>query len=150
MEGADRSPGNLPPATFGGNGFAVLPEFSIAVRELPQLDVHVVALSGELDIVSAGFLTDALVEAAASTVVVDLSDLTFMDCRGIGALVAARNSILASGLGQLVVVRPSDIVRQALHLVGLSELIVEETPRTDASRSIEWEMADRSRAEGAR
>src|ERR1700722_3604174 len=120
MEGADRSAGNLPPATFGGNGFAVLPEFSIAVRELPQLDVHLVALSGELDIVSADFLTDALVEAAASTVVVDLSDLTFMDCRGIGALVAARNSILASGLGQLVVVRPSDMVRQALYLVGLS------------------------------
>jgi anti-anti-sigma factor len=128
----------------------VLPEFSIAVQELPQLDVHLVALRGELDIVSAGFLTDALVEAAASTVVVDLSGLTFIDCRGIGALVVARNSILASGLGQLVVVRPSDIVRQALHLVGLSELIVEETPRTDASRSIEWELADRPRAESAR
>jgi anti-sigma B factor antagonist len=128
----------------------VLPEFSITVRELPHLDVHVVALSGELDIVSADFLSDALVEAAASTVVVDLSGLTFMDCRGIGALVAARNNIVASELGQLVVMGPSDIVRKALGLVGLSELIVEELPRTDASRSIEWVLADRPRAVSAR
>jgi anti-sigma B factor antagonist len=128
----------------------VLPEFSITVRELPQLDVHVVALSGELDVVSADFLTDALVEAAASTVVVDLSGLTFMDCRGIGALVAARNNILASELGELVVMGPSDIVRKALHLVGLSQLIVEELPRADASRSVEWVLADRPRAESLR
>jgi anti-anti-sigma factor len=129
----------------------VLPEFSITVRELPHLDVHVVALSGELDIVSADFLSDALVEAATSTVVVDLSCLTFMDCRGIGALVAARNTIVASELGQLVVMGPSDIVRKALHLVGLSELIVEELPRSDASRSIEWVLADdRPRAESPR
>ena len=34
---ADRSPGLPPPATFGGNGVAVVPEFSITVRNLPDL-----------------------------------------------------------------------------------------------------------------
>ena len=80
----------------------MLPEFSITTRELP--DVHVVALHGELDVVSADGLADALVEQAGTTVVVDLSDLSFMDCGGVSALVAARNRILAHGLGQLVVI----------------------------------------------
>jgi anti-anti-sigma factor len=120
---ADRSPGKLPPATFGGNGLGVLPEFSISVRDLP--DVHVVALYGELDAATVDGLLDALVEVAGSTVVVDLSGLTFMDSSGIGALVVARNRILANGLGQLVLTRPGVIVRKALEIVGLSQWFVE-------------------------
>jgi anti-anti-sigma factor len=115
----------VPPATFGGTGFAVVPEFSITVRKLPDPDIHVVALHGESDIVSADWLTDSLVEVAGSTVVVDLSDLTFMDCSGIGALVAAKHRILADGLGQLVVTRANAIVRKVLEIVGLRAWIVE-------------------------
>jgi anti-sigma B factor antagonist len=116
----------------------VVQEFSVTIRELPHLDVHVVALSGELDIMSADLLSDALMDATASTVVVDLSGLTFMDCRGIGAVVAARNNIVANELGQLVVMGPSGIVRKALHVVGLSELIVEELPEPDMVSAVEW------------
>jgi hypothetical protein len=36
MERADRPPGKLPPATFGGNGIAVTPEFSFTARDLPS------------------------------------------------------------------------------------------------------------------
>jgi anti-sigma B factor antagonist len=113
----------LPPATFGGNGFAVLPEFTITAHDLS--DIHVVALRGELDVVSADGLADALVEVAGSTVVVDLSGLTFIDCSGVAALVLARNRILANGLGQLVVTRPGAIVRKVLEIVGLRGWIVE-------------------------
>ncbi len=123
----------VPPAPFGRNGFAVVPEFSFTVRDLP--DIHVVLLHGELDIVSAEGLADALVKVAGSTLVVDLSDLTFMDCSGIDALVVARNRILANGQGQLVVTRPTAFVRKALEIVGLGAWIVqwlsdwnEETP----------------------
>ena len=45
----------------------MLPEFSITTRDLS--DIHVVALRGELDVVSADGLADALVEVAGSTVV---------------------------------------------------------------------------------
>jgi anti-anti-sigma factor len=113
----------LPPATFGGNGFAVLPEFTITAHDLS--DIHVVALRGELDVVFADGLADALVEVAGSTVVVDLSGLTFIDCSGVAALVLARNRILANGLGQLVVTRPGAIVRKVLEIVGLRGWIVE-------------------------
>ncbi len=129
IEGADRPPGNVPPATFGGNGIAVSPEFSFTARELP--DVHVVALHGELDIVSAYDLALALVEVAGSTTVIDLSGLTFMDSSGISALVMAKNRILADGRGQLVLTRPGGIVRDALEIVGLSSWIVDWSPDWD-------------------
>lgn len=101
----------------------MLPEFRITTRELP--DVHVVTLHGELDIVSAYDLALALVGIAGSTVVVDLSDLTFIDSTGITALVMARKRIEADQRGQLVITRPGGIVRQALEIVGLSRWIVE-------------------------
>ena len=104
----------------------MVPEFSLTARHIP--DVHVVALHGELDIVSADWLTDALFEVAGSTVVVDLSDLSFMDCSGIDALVAAKNRILAAGLGQLVLARPGALARRALNAVGLGAWIVDWSP----------------------
>jgi anti-sigma B factor antagonist len=107
------------------------PEFCITATDLPDPDVHVVALHGELDIVSANGLACALVEVAGSTVVVDLSGLTFMDCSGIDALVAAKTRILDNGLGQLVVTRPSAIVRKALEIVGLGGWIMAWSPDWD-------------------
>jgi anti-anti-sigma factor len=128
----------------------VLPEFSITIRKLPHLDVYVVALTGELDIASAKLLTDALGDATASTVIVDLSGLTFMDCCGIGSLIAAGNKIRASELGQLVVMGSSGMVRKALQLVGLSVWIVDGLPAPDASKAVEFALADRPRAESLR
>ena len=129
MERADRPPGNVPPATFGGNGLAVSPEFSITVRRLPGFEI--VALHGELDIVSAAGLADALVDVAGSTLVVDLSDLTFIDSSGISALVVARNRILADGKGDLVLTRPGVIVRRVLEITGLRAWIAEWSPDWD-------------------
>lgn len=106
----------------------MLPEFSITVRELPDLDVHVVELSGELDIVSADFLTDVLTEVAGSTVVVDLSGLTFMDCSGIAALTAARDRIAAEERGEIVLTGPQRMVRTPLEILGLGDWIVEQSP----------------------
>ncbi len=104
-------------------------EFSMTARELPG--VHIVELRGELDIVSAYDLALALVEVAGSTVVVDLSGLTFIDSAGISALVMARNRILADGQGELVLSRPGGIIRRALEIVGLGALIVEWAPAWD-------------------
>ena len=95
------------------------PDFSITTRHIP--DVHIVVLHGELDIVSAYDFALALVDVAGSTVVVDLSDLTFMDSTGIAALVMAWNRIRADGLGELVLTRPGGIVAKALEIVGLKD-----------------------------
>jgi anti-sigma B factor antagonist len=106
----------------------VLPEFSITIRDLPDLDIHLVELSGELDIVSADFLTDVLVDVAGSTVVVDLSGLTFMDGRGVAALIAARKRIAAKGVGSIVLTEPRRMVRRPLEILGLGDWIVERSP----------------------
>ncbi len=105
------------------------PDFSISARDLPG--IHIVSLQGELDMATADGLSDALAEIAGSTVIVDLSQLTFMDSTGITAIVAARNRILAEGQGQLVVTRPGGIVRRALEIVGLGGWIVEWSPDWD-------------------
>jgi anti-anti-sigma factor len=108
----------------------VLPDFGLTTRNI--VGVHIVALQGELDITSVDGLVDTLVEIAGSTLVVDLSGLTFMDSTGIGALVVARNRVLSKGLGQLVVTRPTPIVREAMEIVGLGAWIVEWSPEWDA------------------
>jgi anti-sigma B factor antagonist len=107
----------------------VLPEFSISVRHLP--DFHFVMLHGELDVASADGLANSLVELADSTVVVDLSDLTFMDSSGIGALVRARNRIRAGGRGELVLTKPGAIVRKTLEIVGIDAWITDWSPDWD-------------------
>jgi anti-sigma B factor antagonist len=119
----------MPSATFGGNGLAVLPDFSITTRDLPG--IHIVSLHGELDMASADGLAEALVEVAGSTVVVDLADLKFMDSSGIGALVVARRRVLSEGMGQLVVTRPTEIVRKAMEIVGLGAWIVDWSTEWD-------------------
>lgn len=104
-------------------------DFRIIARDMP--DVHVVALSGELDIGSADGLASALVKAAGSTVVVDLSGLTFLDSRGVAALVDARDRILAAGKGDLVLTRPGGMVRTVLDITGLDAWITEWSPDWD-------------------
>jgi anti-sigma B factor antagonist len=104
-------------------------EFSFTSRSLPGL--HIVALHGELDLATANGLVEALVEIAGSTLVVDLADLSFMDSSGIGALVGARKRIRAKGLGELVVTRPTPIVREVLEIVGLAPWIEEWSPDWD-------------------
>jgi anti-sigma B factor antagonist len=109
------------------------PEFSITTRTL--LGTHIVELNGELDAATANGVADALVEVAGSTVVVDMSELTFLDSTGISAIVKARNRIQKEGRGDLVVSRPSRIVHQALEIVGLSSWIVAWSSDWDGWRS---------------
>jgi anti-sigma B factor antagonist len=87
-----------------------------------------VTLHGELDVASADGLSNSLVELAGSTLAVDLSHLIFMDSSGIGALVRARNRIRSKGRGDLVLTRPTAMVRRILEMVGLDAWIVEWQP----------------------
>lgn len=61
--------------------------------------VPVVAVSGEVDVYSAPTLRDGLAELLqkGSSVVVDLSQVGFLDSTGLGALVAARTTASEHG-----------------------------------------------------
>lgn len=58
---------------------------------------HVVNVSGELDVRTRRFVEAACLTGHDPDVVVEMSGLTFMDCRGYAGLVAIRQALLAQG-----------------------------------------------------
>jgi len=89
-----------------------------------QRDDRVVTLTpaGEVDLGTAGALRDAIQDTLRMPhpvdVVVDLGRVTFLDCAGIGALVAGRNTAVRQGCGYTVV-NPQRHVRRVLELTGV-------------------------------
>ncbi|GAB7188640.1 hypothetical protein ATKI12_8471 [Kitasatospora sp. Ki12] len=79
-----------------------------------------VRANGEIDLDTAPVLRRALAAALEShrEVVLDLSEVTFMDCAGLGTLVQARNQADRSG-GRLVLRGAGRRVVRLLKLTGL-------------------------------
>jgi anti-sigma B factor antagonist len=83
----------------------------------------VLALSGELDVVSAPELELCLNEVMAdphARVVLDLSDLTFVDSAGVSVLIKARQDAELNGR-TLVLARPTEQAHRVFALVGLAD-----------------------------
>lgn len=98
-----------------------------------SLDVYVghsegtltVALVGEIDVSTAGLLDEkvgaalhAFDDMSALTIVVDASNLSFLDSSGVAALIRLSQKTAETG-GSLTVTSPSRIVRRVLGAVGL-------------------------------
>jgi anti-anti-sigma factor len=81
-----------------------------------------VAVAGEVDLTTAHLLRDRLLgvlrEQTPALLDVDLAGVTFLDCAGISALVAARNAAMRTGR-QVRVTHPHPIVRWVLDVTGL-------------------------------
>ncbi|MEU4234458.1 STAS domain-containing protein [Nonomuraea sp. NPDC026600] len=93
---------------------------------------------GEIDLLTAGALRvaieDTLQAPGPVDVVVDLATVTFLDCAGIGALVAGHNIAIRRGRGYTVV-NPQRRVRRVLELAGvLEELTHLPQPAPSTSR----------------
>jgi len=58
---------------------------------------RVVQIGGELDIATCNRARRACLDGRGKNVVVDMAAMTFMDCRGYGGLVAARQILQADG-----------------------------------------------------
>jgi anti-sigma B factor antagonist len=82
------------------------------------------ALNGELDLVSAPMLEQALdrtYESDAELIIVDLRGLEFMDSTGLHRLVAAQHRLLDRGR-RLALVKGGDQVHRLFELTGIGEL----------------------------
>jgi anti-anti-sigma factor len=94
--------------------------FSLA-RHQRDDGVVTLAPAGEADMGAVDALGSALHDALSTPdrvdVVVDLALVTFLDCAGIGALVAGRNTAVSRRCGYTVV-NPQRQVRRVLELTG--------------------------------
>lgn len=90
------------------------------VRVSMDAGLHVVNVSGELDIGTRDSVEQACLAGDDMSVVVEMADLTFMDCRGYGALVAARRVIQDRG-GSLTLSNQAGQPARLLMLLGAVE-----------------------------
>ena len=93
----------------------------------------VLALEGELDLVSSPDLKDLLLSHvdAAPRLVADLSGVTFLDSSGMGLLLAAKKRMLARGK-DFAIANPKGQPERALQISGLCQMIGEEPDECEA------------------
>jgi anti-anti-sigma factor len=95
----------------------------------PEVIVHAgpaVVIRGEIDICSSAQLREQLLNVMqrhGARIVLDLAEVTFIDCAGISALLAARRQALLAG-GSLRVLRASPRVRRIISLTRLDPLLM--------------------------
>lgn len=89
-------------------------------------DHTVIAVTGDLDALSAPRLRDQLIEALEGgrrQILVDLTGCTFIDSSGLSALVSALKRVRALG-GDLALVCPPGNVRRLVEVVALDQVFV--------------------------
>jgi anti-sigma B factor antagonist len=91
----------------------------LQIELLDEADPLVLRVSGEVDHMTAGMLTNSVTAATAvDRVVLDLSGVTFFDAAGVRVLIELREQ--AEGLVEVAETSPA--VDRVLDLVDLSEL----------------------------
>lgn len=100
--------------------------------------VSVLSVGGELDIASAPGLRDQLAELdrpGPRLVVVDLSDVPFMDSTGLSVLVTAKKRLERSDIAlALVITKP--LPRKLLRVTGLDQWFSVHATVADAVRAL--------------
>ncbi len=103
---------------------------NFAVEVAFEGDVRVAWLAGELDLAASPWLADALAAPTSmmcQRLVLDLSNLGFVDAAGLGAIVRARNT-LRSHSGELTLRAPSRFAARVLDIAGLASMVSQATP----------------------
>jgi anti-sigma B factor antagonist len=93
----------------------------VSVSRSSTGDVPVVVVTGEVDVYSAPALKESLtglLDGGDSVIVVDLSDVAFLDSTGLGALVEARAATSEAG-GSLPLVCSQERILKLFTITGL-------------------------------
>jgi anti-anti-sigma factor len=124
------------------------------VRVAFDADGPIVAVSGDLDVVTASTLGGALnglIDDGYRAIVVDLAGLTFIDARGVRVLTDSARRIIGAG-GTLTIQAVSAFTRRIFDITQLSELVILETKSVRATglgSSEEAEVARLTQVAGA-
>jgi anti-sigma B factor antagonist len=101
-----------------------------------QSGYTLVNLSGELDLATVhatGYVLRTLLPVADSRLILDLSDLTFIDARGVYELESASRLAAAAG-GWLRLAQVSDLMQRLLNLLQLTDRLPTYTSVAAAAR----------------
>ncbi len=86
----------------------------------------IITLAGDLDPATAPLLEEAIEtameDASVERIVLDLSQLSFVDSSGLRVFVTAREALGGRG-GELILRSPTDNTRRLLDITGLGEVI---------------------------
>jgi anti-anti-sigma factor len=115
--------------------------FSVTSRDIRGGRIFL--FRGELDVSSCQRLTEELAGPPGSLVVIDLSQLAFIDSSGLGVIHRARRRMIKDG-GTLVLSRPRPNVHRVLEITGLDKWVTDwdpewaETPQAEFLPDSVW------------
>jgi len=96
------------------------------MKVTPELvgKVHVVTVDGDLDAGNVQNFKNAILPMLSSPIklLIDLSNVPFMDSSGMGAIITCQRAAAAAG-GQLKLCCPSEPVRTAFDLIRLGTIV---------------------------
>lgn len=117
--------GRVAPATGSDacGGLPALPQLFTAAVQL-DADRAVVMLRGELDLMSVAVLVDcfARIVSPIHDVVLDFSELDFIECAGLRAIAAATQAKVAHG-GSLSIRSPRPQIQRLLNLINFEQIV---------------------------
>ena len=132
-DGARARPSGSEPVVPGDTTSRSVPSGEFAVDARDRARELLLAIHGEVDMATAPLLQGALTratESGRSPVVLDLTDLEFIDASGIGVIVGARR--LFGPRGDLRLRFAAPLLRRMLTILDLDDLI-EQDPSRDAT-----------------
>jgi anti-sigma B factor antagonist len=108
----------------------------LAVIEIEEIrEVRVIRVSGEIDASNAeelGSCAGGAIEDGGAGVVVDLSELSFLDSTGIQMLLTTGSRLAESGGKLRVVVTPGSLVARLLESTGVDRILAVDGSVEDA------------------
>lgn len=112
-----------------------IPELTIERSE--RDGIHLVVLSGELDLRGIGDLEAALAQPGdGAKVCLDLTELAFIDSTGLATVIRGQQALVASGGAMAVACRGEGSVRRTFETTGLTRLLTVREDRATALQAL--------------
>jgi len=113
-------------------------DFAIT-EQRPENGHHVIAARGEIDLFTAPELKQALtdtIEGGQHRLVIDLSEVTFLDSTALGVLIGAVKRLRSRG-GALAIVNTDASIAKTFEITGLDQVFTILGSREEALRALD-------------